>query len=179
MTMKIMAAAAIVAGALAAAGGIALAAQDKYSVTSPHGIAFAEFRGFEDWPAVAVSHAEDLKLIEVIVGNPAMIAAYRAGIPENGQPVPDGARMAKIHWNPKQSTTAPTDTTVPGTLHDIDFMVKDSKRFAATGGWGYAQFNYDTATDTFTPLEDDPGCGYACHTLVKTNDYVFTAYGKR
>jgi hypothetical protein len=165
--------------ALAVLGGVALAAQDKYTVKSPHGIAFAEFRGFEDWPTIAVSHAEGLKLIEVILGNPTMVAAYRAGIPENGQKVPDGARMAKIHWNPKQSTTAPSETTVPGTLHDIDFMVKDSKRFPETGGWGYAQFNYDFATDTFTPLGDDPGCGYACHTLVKANDYVFTAYGKR
>jgi len=179
MTKNTIAVAVIIAGGLAAAGGIATAAQDKYTVKAPHGIGFAEFRGFEDWSAIAVSQAEGLKLIEVIVGNPTMIAAYRAGFPGNGQPVPDGARMAKIHWNPKQSTEAPSETTVPDTLHDIDFMVKDSKRFPDSGGWGYAQFNYDTASDTFTPLGDDTGCGYACHTIVKAKDYVFTAYGKR
>jgi hypothetical protein len=179
MTKKTFAATAIVAGALAAVGGIAIAAQDKYTVKAPHGIAFAEWRGFEEWPAIAVSHAEGLNLIEVIVGNPTMMAAYRDGFPGNHQPVPDGARMAKIHWNPKKSTEAPNATIVPSTLHDIDFMVKDSKRFADTGGWGYAQFNYDAASDTFKPLGDDAKCGAACHTIVKSKDYVFTEYGKR
>ena len=108
-----------------------------------------------------------------------MIDAYRAGAPGNGKPFPDGARMAKIHWNAKQSAEAPDPTTVPNTLHDIDFMVKDSTRFRNTGGWGFAQFNYDTASDTFTPLGTGADCGYSCHTIVKAKDYVFTAYGKR
>jgi hypothetical protein len=115
----------------------------------------------------------------VIVGNPAMIDAYKAGIPGNGKSVPDGAKMAKIHWNAKKSAEAPSPTTVPNTLHDIDFMVKDSGRFASTGGWGYAQFNYDAATDAFAPEGTGADCGYACHTIVKTKDYVFTAYPKR
>ena len=68
---------------------------------------------------------------------------------------------------------------VPDTLHDIDFMVRDSKRFADGGNWGYAQFNYDTASDTFTPLGTGANCGVACHTIVKAKDYVFTAYPKR
>src|SRR5437773_5208264 len=63
-----------------------------------------------------------------------MIAAYLAGIPGNGKPFPDGAKMAKIHWTPKMNQYFP-DTTVPGTLHDVDFMVKDSKRFSAMQGW--------------------------------------------
>jgi hypothetical protein len=87
--------------------------------------------------------------------------------------------MAKIHWSVKQSAEAPDPTTVPDTLHDIDFMVRDSKRFSATGNWGYAQFDYDTASDTFKPNGRGPGCGYACHTIVKDKDYVFTGYGKR
>jgi len=162
-------------------GGIALAAQDKYTVKVPDGLAFSEFKGFENWQTVAVSQATigSDKLIEVILGNPAMIAAYRAGKVGDGKLVPNGARMAKIHWNAKQSAEAPSPTTVPDTLHDIDFMVKDSKRFQATGGWGYAQFNYDAATDTFTPLGTGSGCGYACHTIVRAKDYVFTSYGKR
>jgi hypothetical protein len=68
---------------------------------------------------------------------------------------------------------------VHGALDDVDFMVKDSKRFADSGGWGYAQFNYAAASDSFTPLGTGAKCGYACHTLVKAKDYVFTTYGKR
>ena len=79
-----------------------------------------------------------------------MIAAYQAGIPANGKPVPDGAKMAKVHWIPKQNQFFP-DATVPGELLNVDFMVKDSKRFADGGGWGYAVFDYNAVSDTFTP----------------------------
>jgi hypothetical protein len=158
-------------------GGRAISAQDKYTVQVPNGLAFSEFRGFEDWPTVAVSQAGDL--IEVILANPVMIEAYRAGAPGNGKAFPDGSKMAKIHWNAKKSAEAPDPTIVPDTLHDIDFMVRDSKRFADTGNWGYAQFNYDAASDTFTPDGSGTNCGHECHTIVKAKDYVFTAYGKR
>ncbi len=169
---------------LAVLGGRAISAQDKYTVQVPGGLAFSEFRGYESWQAVAISQAGRLALI---LANPVMIDAYQAGIPGNGKPFPDGAKMAKIHWIPKQSETAPAPTTVPGTLHDVDFMAKDSKRFADSGGWGYAEFEYDAASDTFRPgtLTDQPPqandakCGFACHTIVKTRDYVFTEYGKR
>jgi hypothetical protein len=116
-------------------------------VQVPNGLAFSEFRGFEDWPTVAFSQTGDL--IEVILANPVMIEAYRAGVPGNGKPFPDGSKMAKIHWNAKKSAEAPAPTIVPDTLHDIDFMVRDSKRFPDTGAWGYAEFDYDPASDTF------------------------------
>ena len=95
--------------------------------------------------------------------------------------------MAKIHWNPKKNESAPGQPTVPGALHDVDFMVKDSKRFADSGGWGWAAFNYEAAVDTFVPATagdnppqgNDAKCGFACHTIVKNRDYVFTEYGKR
>jgi hypothetical protein len=170
---------AIIALSLAVTGGAALSAQDKYTVKVPDGLAFAEFRGFESWQTIAASQSKALGTIEVILGNPAMIDAYQAGLPGNGKPFPDGVKMAKIHWKIKQSTTAPAPTTVPGTLHDIDFMVKDSKKFSDTGGWGYAQFNYHADSDTFTPLGTGANCGYTCHTIVKARDYVFTDYGKR
>jgi Cytochrome P460 len=169
---------------LAVFGGKAISAQDKYALKVPGGLAFSEFRGYEGWQVVATSQND--KLVAVILANPVMIDAYRAGIPGNGKPFPNGAKMAKIHWNPKKNQYFP-DTTVPGTLHDVDFMVKDSKRFADSGGWGWAAFNYDAASDTFTPgtSADEPPqghdakCGFACHTVVKTRDYVFTDYGKR
>ena len=175
---------AIFAGVLAAIGGMAIAAQDKYTVKVPGGLAFSEFGGYEAWQAISISRNE--KVVAVILGNPAMIDAYRAGIPRNGKPVPDGAKMAKVHWTPKQNEFFP-EATVPGRLVNVDFMVKDSKRFADSGGWGYAVFDYDAASDTFKPgtlsgtppQGDDAKCGFACHTRVKTRDYVFTEYGKR
>jgi hypothetical protein len=157
--------------------GRAICAQDKYTVQVPDGLAFSEFRGYEDWKVIAVSQTGNL--VVAILGNPEIIAAYQAGIPGNGKPFPDGSKMAKIHWNAKKSTEAPVPTIVPDTLHDVDVMVRDSKRFAGSGNWGYAQFNYDTASDTFTPLGTGANCGFTCHTIVKAKDYVFTAYPKR
>ncbi len=170
---------------LAALGGIALAAQDKYALQVPGGLAFSEFRGYEDWQTVAVS--QNGKMIETILGNPGMIEAYKAGIPGNGKPFPDGAKMAKIHWNATKADDEPGEPLVPGALHDVDFMAKDSKRFADSGGWGWAVFEYDPASEAFRPgnLADmppqanDAKCGFACHTIVAAKDYVFTAYPKR
>jgi hypothetical protein len=159
--------------------------QDKYKVKVPGGLAFADFKGYESWEVISLSHSE--KRVAVILGNPTMIAAFKSGIPDNGKPFPDGAKMAKVHWDPKQSAKAPGPTTVPGTLHDVDFMEKDSKRFVDSGGWGYGAFEYDAASETFKPGDmtnvppqgNDAKCGAACHTIVKARDYVFTEYGKR
>ena len=171
--------------ALLAGASISAQDKDKYNVKVPNGLAFSEFRGYEDWPVIAFS--ENGGKIAVIVGNSLMIDAYKAGIPDNGKPFPDGARMAKIHWNPKKQATYPGQPTVPGTQHDVDFMVKDSKRFADSGGWGWGAFDYDAASDTFRPSTaassppqgNDAKCGFACHTVVKNRDYVFTEYGRR
>jgi hypothetical protein len=172
--------------ALAVLGvGAAISAQDRYTLKVPNGLAFSEFKGYEGWQTIAVSHNGGL--LAVILGNPAMIDAFKAGVPGNGKPFPDGAKMAKIHWNPKTAETEPGQPLVPNTLHDIDFMVKDSKRFADSGGWGYGEFEYDSASDTFAPgtMADKPPqgsdakCGFACHTIVKKQDYVFTQYPKR
>ena len=165
---------------LAVAGGIALA-DNKDTVAVPNGLAFSEFKGYESWQVIAVSKAKvgNDEVINAILGNPEMIETFKAGFPANGKTVPDGARMAKIHWKSKTNDDFPNHAIVPDTLHDIDFMVKDSKRFATYGGWGYAQFNYDAAADTFSPLGTGAACGYACHTLVKSKDYVFNSYPKR
>jgi hypothetical protein len=166
-------------------GASAISAQDKYTVQVPGGLAFSEFRGYEDWSVIALS--ENGGKLAVIVGNPTMIDAYKASVPGNGQPFPDGAKMAKIHWSPKQQETYPGPPTVPGTQLNADFMVKDSKRFADSGGWGWGSFEYDAASDTFSPATEaatppqghDAKCGFACHTIAKTRDYVFTDYGHR
>jgi hypothetical protein len=120
-----------------------------------------------------------------------MIKAYREGVPGNGKPFPDGSKIAKIEWEPKQLTDAPfsasTPDTVPGTLTALEFIEKDSKRFPDTHGWGYAYFKYDAATDQLTPATsadrppqaNDARCGAACHTIAAAKDYIFTAYPKR
>jgi hypothetical protein len=161
------------------------AQQDKYSLKVPGGLAFSDFRGYESWQVISVSHNGDK--LAVILGNPVMIDAYKAGIPENGKPFPDGAKMAKVHWNAVKAETYPGPPTVPGTLHDVDFMTKDSKKFADSGGWGYAEFEYDTASSSFRPgnsddrppQENNAKCGAACHTIAQKRDYVFTEYGAR
>src|SRR6476646_3894444 len=132
----------IVAVVLAVLGGRAISAQDKYTVQVPGGLAFSEFRGYEDWQFIAVSQTGDL--IVAILGNPEIIAAYQARVPGNGKPFPDGSKMAKIHWNAKKSAEAPAQTLAGN-----------------------------------PPQGNDAKCGFACHTIVKAKDYVFTAYPKR
>ena len=169
---------------LAVLGGLAVSGQDKYAAKVPGGLAMSEFKGYEGWQAISMSRNETV--VAIILGNPAMIDAYQAGIPANGQPVPDGAKMAKIHWTAKPNAFF-KEATVPGNLLNVDFMAKDTKRFADSGGWGYGVFDYDSASDTFKPgttagtppQGNDAKCGFACHTRVKARDYVFTEYGKR
>jgi len=156
----------------------ALYAQDKYSLKSPSGIAFSDFRGYEDWAVVSSARTDEI--LKVIVGNPTMIKAYKSGIPLNGQSFPDGSMVVKLQWKPKKSTEAPFAVDVPDVFSQAFVMEKDSKRFADSGGWGYAVFNYEAASDKFTA---DPkslsNCGQACHTAVKSKDYIFHPYQKR
>jgi hypothetical protein len=161
-------------------GAVALFAQgqDKYSLKSPSGIAFSDFRGYEDWSVVSSSRTDER--LKVIVANPTMIKAYKAGVPGNGQPFPDGSMIVKLQWKPKKSTEAPFVVDVPDVFSEAFVIEKDSKRFPKSAGWGYAVFNYDAASDKFTP---DPkslsDCGNACHMAVKVKDYIFHPYQKR
>jgi hypothetical protein len=176
-----------VSGALMLAGlatGVAISAQDKYAAKVPNGLAFAEFKGYEGWQVISLSHG---KLLAVILGNPVAVKAYNEGIPVSGKPFPDGAKLAKIHWTPKTIAGEPGQPLVSGALHDVDFMVKDSQKFADSNGWGYAAFEYEEASDSFRPSNEndqppqanDAKCGAACHIVAKNRDYVFTEFPKR
>src|SRR5215471_8232424 len=133
---------------LAVLGGTVIAAQDKYSLKTSSGVAFSDFRGYEDWQVVSSARTDEV--LKVIVANKTMIDAYKAGVPGNGKPFPDGSKIAKLQWKFKKSTEAPFVVDVPDTFSQAFLMEKDSKRFPAnTGGWGYALFNYDPASDTF------------------------------
>ena len=166
-------------------GGRAISAQDKYTVQVPGGLAFSEFRGYEDWAVISIS--DNNGKFAAILGNPVMMDALRAGVPGNGKPFPDGAKMAKIHWSSKTRETYPGPPRVPSTQLNADFMVKDGKRFADSGGWGWGSFDYDATSDAFSPATEadnppqghDAKCGFACHSIVQTRDYVFTEYGHR
>ena len=156
---------------------LTLAAQDRSSVKVPNGLSLAEFQGYDRWETIAPSQTpEELK---AILGNAVMIKALKDGIPGNGKPVPDGAMMTKIDWLKQSNAVSPYPVEVPNTLKSVSFMVKDSKRFADSGGWGYAQFSYNPGSDSFTPVGTGPACGYPCHTRVKANDFVFTKYAAR
>jgi len=167
---------------------LAMAAQDKYTVKVPNGLAFSEFRGYEDWQVVGPSETDAANVMRVILANPVMMKAYRAGIPANGKPFPDGSKIAKIEWQPRKITDAPFSVkapdTVPGPLTEVEFIEKDSTRFADAGGWGYAAFNYDAASDKFTPatLADKPPqgndarCGASCHRLAAKKDSASRAF---
>ena len=171
-----------ITGLLAVLGGVVLYAQgqnnDKYSLKSPDGIAFSDFRGYEDWSTV--SSARQAEVLKVIVANSAMIKAFKAGVPLSGKAFPEGSMIVKLQWSPKKDTEATFDVEVPDVFKQAFVMEKDSKRFPKTGGWGYAVFNYDAASNKFTP---DPtshaDCGNSCHVTVKTKDYVFHPYEKR
>lgn len=161
---------------LATLGSIALAAQDRYTLKLGE-LAFSDFRGYENWKVVAVSQTENL--LKVIVANDVMMDAYRQGLPADGKLFPEGSKIVKIEWTFKKNTVAPYFVMVPDTLKAVATIEKDSNRFPDTHGWAYGNFNYDAASDTFTPEGNDAKCGYACHTTVAAQDYIFTAYPKR
>ena len=155
----------------------AVYAQDKYSLKSPSGIAFSDFRGYEDWAVVSSARTDEV--LKVIVANPTMIKAYKAGVPGNGQPFPEGSKIAKLQWSFKKSTEATFAVDVPNVFTQAFVIEKDSKRFPKSGGWGYALFNYEAASDQFTADPSPSDCGHACHVAVKAKDYIFHPYQKR
>jgi hypothetical protein len=169
---------AIATAVVAALGGSAVYGQDKYYLTSPSGIAFSDFKGYEDWSVVSSARTDEV--LKVIVANPTMIKAYKAGVPGNGRPFPEGSKIAKLQWSFKKSTEAPFAVDVPDVFKQAFVIERDSKRFPKSGGWGYALFNYEAASDKFTADPNSPSdCGHTCHVAVKAKDYIFHPYQKR
>jgi len=163
--------------ALAVVGSTAVYAQDKYSLKSPSGIAFSDFKGYEDWSVVSSARTDEV--LKVIVANPIMIKAYKAGIPGNGKPFPEGSKIAKLQWSFKKSTEATFVVDVPDAPTQAFLIEKDSKRFPNTGGWGYALFNHDVAANKMTADPAPADCGHVCHVAVKAKDFIFHPYQKR
>jgi hypothetical protein len=164
---------------------------DRFALESPNGIAFAEFKGYEAWQMIGTSVAgvdgcgtSKTGCMKAILANPAMVNAYRTGTPDNGTPVPDGAVLVKIEWLKSSDDESPYEVAVPGAQTEVAFMVKDSKRFRDTDGWGYATLQYDAASKTYSPKPVTSSnmrtlC-HSCHTTgAKVRDFVYTAYAER
>ena len=174
--MRSAAAGAAAVIALAVVGGLALAQQDKYTVTVPGGLAFSEFRGYEDWPVISIS--DNNGKFAAILGNPVMMQALRAGVPGDGRAFPDGAKMAKIHWTPKTQGTYPGPPKVPGTQFNADVMVKDSKNSHPGSslwgdGWGWSWFDAGNPMKT-TSASYKKDC-LSCHVPAQATDWIYTA----
>src|SRR5215203_5325679 len=168
---------------------LAAQSQDRFTLKSANGIAFSEFKDYEAWQMIATSQPDDASgcgtskvgCTKAILGNPTMIKAYREGIPANGKPVPDGAAMAKIEWL-KGHNDVPYGVTIPAVQTEVSFMVKDSKRFPDTNGWGYATFEYDGESGAFKPAKPTTASNarslcHGCHVVgAKARDFVYTDY---
>ena len=130
--------------------------------------------GYRDWRVISVAHEEDdLHSFAVVLGNDTAIAAYRAGT----LPYPDGTIIAALHYRHAASDEnnkifGKEQSFVAGAPTNIQFMVKDSKKYAATGGWGFAHFNNDgkPADEKFMQ-----SC-FPCHQKMQSRDLVFTKY---
>ncbi len=132
--------------------------------------------GYRDWKLVSVAHEEgNLKDIRAILGNEIAIKAYREG----KLPFPDGAIIGRIAWahtaseeNNKAFGQAQSFVAGAPTEFYLQFMVKDSKKFAATGGWGFASFDQNLKPTDDAAMKK---C-FPCHEAVPTRDLVFTRY---
>jgi hypothetical protein len=133
--------------------------------------------GYRDWKLVSVAHeAGELNDIRAILGNDAAIKSYR----EAKLPFPDGAIIARIAWDyvPSEENNkvfGHPQSFVAGSAPTwgLQFMVKDSKKYAATGGWGFGQFDKDGKPNL--PEAVFKKC-FPCHLPVKDRDFVFTRY---
>jgi hypothetical protein len=134
---------------------------------APNGISLPE--GYKDWRVIAPSYRTDKKHIRVILGNDIAIAAARRG---QTNPWPDGAILAKLAWKEKTDAHWPT-AIVPADFVQAEFMVKDAKKYAATGGWGFARWVGMDQKPYGLDANFVQEC-FGCHTPVKGNDYVFT-----
>ncbi|MBI4849048.1 MAG: cytochrome P460 family protein [Nitrospirae bacterium] len=150
------------------AAGITLTyAVQKPVQPAPNGITMPE--SYKDWRIIAPSHRSDNNTIRVVLGNTTAVQAARKG---KTNPWPDGTVFAKLVWKNKAHENWPT-ATIPGEFVHAEFMIKDSKKYPATGGWGFARW----LGMEQKPYGKDAGfvqeC-FGCHTPVKENDYVFT-----
>jgi hypothetical protein len=129
--------------------------------------------GYRDWKLISVAHEEgNLNDLRALLGNDVAVEAYREG----KLPFPDGANIARLAWSyvPSEENNkvfGRAQSFVAGAATNVQFMVKDSRKYAATGGWGFAQFKDGKPADEALLKTCFP-----CHEPVKARDFVFTRY---
>jgi len=129
--------------------------------------------GYRDWKLISVAHEEgNLNDLRALLGNDVAIKAYREG----RLPFPDGTIIARLAWSyvPSEENNkvfGRSQSFVAGPATNVQFMVKNSKKYAATGGWGFAQFKDGKPADAALLKTCFP-----CHEPVKGRDFVFTQY---
>lgn len=165
----------MVAAAMALAAGIAYVgvglARADAGITADFGTTLPP--GYRDWRLISVAHEEGkLNDIRAILGNDIAVKAYRDGT----LPFPDGAIIARLAWNyisseENNKAFGGPQSFVAGTPTNVQFMLKDSRKYASTGGWGFVQFNDGKPVEAARLS----GC-FACHVPVKARDFVFTKY---
>jgi Cytochrome P460 len=171
------------AGAVAATASVS--GQSDGEAAPIYGIKYMP--GYRDWSLISVKRltgksltgsGAELKQLRAELGNDIAIKAYRDG----ALPFPDGAIIAALHWNEDSSDAddnalaacfpgAGLHSTFPGSTVNVQFMVKDSKKYAATGGWGFADFTNGKPGDEALHAKCFP-----CHAPGKDRDFVFTRY---
>jgi Cytochrome P460 len=131
-------------------------------------------RGYRDWRLISVAHEEGkLNDLRAILGNDIAMKAAREGT----RPFPDGTIIARLAWSydpleeSREAFGQPQSFVAGAPKNGVQFMVKDSKKYAATGGWGFAQFNDGKPAD-----EAVHNACFACHEIVKTRDFIFNRY---
>ena len=154
---------AIITVVLAVLCGMAISAQDKYTVQVPNGLAFSDFRGYENWQASPSARWKNQR-DKVIVANPVMIDAYRAGVPGNGKPFPDGSKIAKIQWKPKKSAEAHSPVTVSDTLKSSTLSRRIARDLPIPADGDMPSFTITPHPKHSRPTGAATNCGYACHT---------------
>jgi hypothetical protein len=177
-TARALGVAALLIGTGLLFSSIVVSAADVWSLKAANGLTFAAIKGYPAWPVVATHYRTDKNEIRVIHGNDLAVKSYRAGAGRQA-PFADGAMLVKLGYSLKKDANFEASLE-PDSLQRIEYMLKDSKRFASTGGWGYARFVYDAATTTFKAYGGDDAqfaqeC-HVCHTKVQAQDYVFTDY---
>jgi hypothetical protein len=151
---------------VAGANQVTLAADATPAASPIYGVTIPQ--GYREWQMIApAAEAAPLDELRVVLGNPLAIAAIKNAT----QPFPDGTILVKLAYRKKQSDDfAPA--TVPGAPTTVQIMVKDSRKYASTGGWGFGRFINGVPAD----LAQHQTC-FACHAArVKDRDYVFTRY---
>jgi hypothetical protein len=162
--------------AIATIGGVIVASAPATSHADDQAVPIFGIKipaGYRDWKLISVAHEEgNLNDIRALLGNDVAIKAYR----EEKRPFPDGAIIARLAWNyvPSEENNkvfGRSQSFVAGSATNVQFMVKDSRKYAATGGWGFAQFNDGRPADEALLKTCFP-----CHEPAKARDFVFTQY---